>query len=70
MAIPPEPVVFAKFPSSIIGPNETIYKPKSTEQLDYEVELVCVVGKKGKNISEKDALSHLVGFTVGLFISY
>jgi 2-keto-4-pentenoate hydratase/2-oxohepta-3-ene-1,7-dioic acid hydratase in catechol pathway len=69
MPIPPEPVLFSKFPSTIIGTGDNIVKPAETNQLDYEAELVIVVGKGGRNIPEKDALQHVAGYTCGNDVS-
>lgn len=64
MAIPKEPVVFSKFNSAIIGPEEPIEIPPVTQQVDYEVELAVVIGKGGRNIAEDDALDHVFGYTI------
>jgi len=69
MAIPVEPVLFSKFASAIIGDKDKVEKPKETEQLDYEVELVIVIGKEGRNIQEKEAIQHVAGYTVGNDVS-
>jgi len=69
MQIPSEPVIFSKFPSAIIGPGDKIIKPMETNELDYEVELVAVIGKKGRRISAKDAFAHIAGYTVGHDVS-
>jgi 2-keto-4-pentenoate hydratase/2-oxohepta-3-ene-1,7-dioic acid hydratase in catechol pathway len=69
MDIPSEPIVFSKYASTIIGPGDTIKLPPSSNEPDYEVELVVVVGKSGFNISEADAMSHVVGYTVGHDVS-
>ena len=67
---PPElPVVFNKFPSCVIGPNSPIVLPKLSDQIDYEAELVVVIGKSGRYIKEEDALSHVAGYTVGHDVS-
>ena len=60
--IPSEPIVFMKSTSSISGPNDDIVKPKNSEKLDWEVELAFVVGKESKNISEKEAPNHILGY--------
>ncbi|KAF2069854.1 hypothetical protein CYY_008832 [Polysphondylium violaceum] len=67
--IPTEPVVFSKFSSSIIGPNESIVKPKSSDQVDYEVELVVIIGKTAKNVDKESALDYVAGYTVGNDVS-
>ncbi len=69
MPIPPEPVVFSKFASAIIGPGDSINLPAVSQKVDYEVELVAVIGTAGRNISEADALNHVVGYTVGHDVS-
>lgn len=69
MPIPCEPVVFSKYASSIIGPGDDIFAPAVSKKLDYEVELVVVIGKPGRHISEADALSHVAGYTVGHDVS-
>jgi 2-keto-4-pentenoate hydratase/2-oxohepta-3-ene-1,7-dioic acid hydratase in catechol pathway len=69
MDIPTEPIVFSKYASAIIGPGDTIKLPPSSNEPDYEVELVVVVGKSGFNISEADAMDHVAGYTVGHDVS-
>jgi len=69
MPIPDEPIVFSKYASSIIGPDENIVAPSASTQVDYEVELVVVIGKRGRNISEEDALDHVAGYMVGHDVS-
>jgi acylpyruvate hydrolase len=64
LGIPEFPVLFARFPSSLIGHNAPIILPKVSEQLDWEAELVVVLSKGGKNISEADALDHVAGYSV------
>lgn len=67
--IPTEPVIFSKFASAIIGPNDDVAYPELTEALDWEVELTVVIGKGGKNIKEADAMSHVFGYTVAHDVS-
>ena len=69
MPIPSEPVVFSKFSSTIIGPGDAIRLPSVTRSIDYEVELVVVIGTAGKDISESDAMDHVAGYTVGHDVS-
>ena len=61
---PNEPIVFMKATSSICGPNDEIEIPKGSNKLDWEVELAFVVGKNTKNISEKDAPDHILGYCI------
>jgi 2-keto-4-pentenoate hydratase/2-oxohepta-3-ene-1,7-dioic acid hydratase in catechol pathway len=69
MAIPKEPVLFSKFPSALIGHGEPIVAPKVSTKVDYEAELVVVIGKRGRRIAEADALNHVAGYSVGHDVS-
>ena len=64
MAVPPEPVIFAKYTSAVCGPNDPIIIPRGAVKTDWEVELAFVIGKGGKYISEADAMDHVAGFFV------
>ena len=64
MAVPPEPVIFAKYTSAVCGPNDDIIIPRGSVKTDWEVELAFVIGKPGKYIDEKDAMNHVAGFFV------
>ena len=59
-----EPTLFLKPSSSIVGPGDAIVLPAQSEKVDLEVELTIVMGQIAKNISEKDALNYVWGFTV------
>jgi len=61
---PAEPIVFMKATSSISGPNDNIEMPKDSSKLDWEVELAIVIGKEAKNISEKEAIDHILGYCI------
>ena len=67
--LPSLPVVFNKFPSTLIGHQQPIHLPPISEKVDFEAELVVVIGKPGKNISEADAMSHVFGYTCGHDVS-
>ena len=67
--IPEEPVVFAKLPNSICGPTDSIVIPPETKEIDWEVELVVVIGKAGAQIAAADAWDHVAGFMCGQDIS-
>jgi len=69
VAIPKEPVVFSKYTTSIIGPNAPIKLPPDSQKVDYEAELVFVIGRGGRNISEADAMQHVAGYTCGHDVS-
>jgi 2-keto-4-pentenoate hydratase/2-oxohepta-3-ene-1,7-dioic acid hydratase in catechol pathway len=69
MAIPKEPVLFSKFPSALVGHGEQIVAPKSSTKVDYEAELVIVIGKRGRYIPEAAAYEHVAGYAVGHDVS-
>ena len=62
--LPEKPIIFAKFPTALIGHNQPVVKPALTEKMDYEAELGVVIGKRGRNIAEGEALSHVAGYTI------
>jgi len=62
--VPKSPIVFAKFPSSIIGPEDDIIMPSVSKKIDWEVELGILIGKHCKNVSEESALDYIAGYTV------
>ncbi len=64
MQVPPEPVVFNKWTSAIVGPDDQIEIPRGSVKTDWEVELGVVIGKGGRYIEEADALSHVAGYCV------
>jgi len=68
--VPKEPIVFSKFASSIASPGDPIALfPGQTNELDFEVEMVIVVGKEGRSISKEKAMEHVVGYTVAHDVS-
>jgi len=61
---PPAPLVFSKWPSSVVGPGADIrWDPELTGQVDYEAELAVVIGRTARNVSEAEALDHVLGYT-------
>jgi 2,4-diketo-3-deoxy-L-fuconate hydrolase len=60
--IPDEPVLFAKFANSVIGPSDEIEVPPATEKVDYEAELGVVIGTACRRVSDADALSYVAGY--------
>ena len=64
MQIPEHPTLFARFPSNLIGSGQPIVRPRESDKLDYEGELVAVIGKAGRRIAEADALDHVVGYSI------
>ncbi|MBP1948361.1 fumarylacetoacetate hydrolase family protein [Virgibacillus litoralis] len=61
---PKQPMIFSKWPSCLTAPGEAIELPEESKQVDYEAELAVVIGKKGKNIPEEDAMDHVFGYTI------
>lgn len=64
LALPNEPVIFAKATSAICGPNDNVEIPRNSVKTDWEVELGIVIGKTAKYVSEAEALSHVAGYCV------
>ncbi len=64
VAVPPEPVLFMKATSAVIGCNDPVVIPKDSKKTDWEVELGVVIGSKARYVSEADALSHVAGYCV------
>jgi 2-keto-4-pentenoate hydratase/2-oxohepta-3-ene-1,7-dioic acid hydratase in catechol pathway len=63
--LPKQPVIFSKPPTAVIGPDEPILHNASiTQQLDWEVELACVIGRRAKGVSREAALTYVFGYTV------
>ncbi|MFC7441187.1 fumarylacetoacetate hydrolase family protein [Laceyella putida] len=58
------PVFYFSNHRAVVGTEMSLKKPAYTEQLDYELEIACVIGKKGKNIARSEALSHIAGFMI------
>jgi len=64
MQVPPEPVVFNKWTSAIVGPDDAVEIPRGSLKTDWEVELGVVIGQGGRYIEPADALSHVAGYCV------
>ena len=64
MAIPSEPVVFMKAPSSLCGPDDDVVTPKHSTKLDWEVEIGIVIGTKAQYVSRENALQYVAGYCV------
>jgi len=67
--VPPEPVIFMKATSAIVGPNDNVLIPRGSEKTDWEVELGVVIGKTAKYVSEADALDYVAGYCVSHDVS-
>ncbi len=62
---PEHPIVFTKFPSSVIGPHDTVdLMPHVTSMVDYEAELAVIIGARGRDITPGDAMGHVWGYTI------
>jgi acylpyruvate hydrolase len=59
---PPFPIIFAKYANTVIGPGEPIVIPRAVEKPDYEGELAVVIGRRGRDIPEAEALSYVAGY--------
>ena len=69
LPVPREPVLFSKFPTALTGHDQPIVLPPVSNKVDYEAELVLVIGTKGRNIKASDAMKHLAGYTIGHDVS-
>jgi len=61
---PEEPLIFCKTPNALSGPYDPIILPRSSGQVDWEVELAVIIGKEGKRINKTNAFDYIAGFTV------
>jgi len=62
--VPPAPVFFTKPPTAVVGPEAPVTYHRVTGELDYEVELVAVIGRRGRNIPRARALDYVFGYTI------
>jgi 2-keto-4-pentenoate hydratase/2-oxohepta-3-ene-1,7-dioic acid hydratase in catechol pathway len=61
---PAEPLIFAKFPSAVVGHGATVsWDEALTSRVDYEAELAVVIGRRARHVSEAEALDHVLGYT-------
>jgi 2-keto-4-pentenoate hydratase/2-oxohepta-3-ene-1,7-dioic acid hydratase in catechol pathway len=67
---PTEPYFFTKFHNALIGHEDAVLLPKISNQVDWEVELAVVIGKRGKNIAKDQAIDHVAGYTISNDISF
>jgi 2-keto-4-pentenoate hydratase/2-oxohepta-3-ene-1,7-dioic acid hydratase in catechol pathway len=61
---PPEPIIFMKSNSAIVGPNDDVRIPRTSVKTDWEIELGFVIGKTAKYVSEANALDHIAGYCI------
>ncbi|MEX0867555.1 MAG: fumarylacetoacetate hydrolase family protein [Pirellulales bacterium] len=67
--LPTEPLVFSKLNTALRGSGHQIALPNVSEQVDYEAELVVIIGEDGRNIAEHEALEYVAGYTIGCDVS-
>jgi len=68
--LPEQPVIFSKPPTAVIGPGDAIrHNGNITQQLDWEVELAVIIGRRATRVSEEDALRHVFGYSVMIDVS-
>ena len=64
LPIPTEPVVFGKWSSAVVGPNDDVEIPRGSEKTDWEVELGVVIGTRARYVDQASALDHVAGYCV------
>jgi len=69
MALPERPLLFLKPTTTLAHPGDPIIHPSTTSELDFECELAIVIGRTAKNVSEADALDHVLGYTAANDVS-
>ena len=62
---PSEPLLIFKPANTVIGPRDALVRPAQSEQLDYETEIVVVIGRGGRRIAREDAYDHIAGYMIG-----
>jgi 2-keto-4-pentenoate hydratase/2-oxohepta-3-ene-1,7-dioic acid hydratase in catechol pathway len=62
--VPPEPIIFMKATSAIVGCNDPIIIPRTSVKTDWEVELAVIIGKKAKYVSEAEAMDYVAGYAI------
>jgi 2-keto-4-pentenoate hydratase/2-oxohepta-3-ene-1,7-dioic acid hydratase in catechol pathway len=62
--VPEHPTVFVRVTTSLVGPGAPVIRPRVSTQLDYEVELAVVIGRKCHDVAEDDGLSYVFGYTI------
>jgi 2-keto-4-pentenoate hydratase/2-oxohepta-3-ene-1,7-dioic acid hydratase in catechol pathway len=58
------PIFYFSNPNAMRGPSEEVVRPKKCVKLDYELEMACIIGKKGKNIQASEAEEYIFGYTI------
>jgi 2-keto-4-pentenoate hydratase/2-oxohepta-3-ene-1,7-dioic acid hydratase in catechol pathway len=63
MPIPKSPIVFSKFPTSVVGPEDAVVLPSTSTQVDYEAELAVVIGRRASHVTARHAYDYVLGYT-------
>ena len=61
-AVPPHPILFPRYPSSLVGQGAPLIRPKVSERFDFEGEMAVIIGKAGRHVSPERALDHVAGY--------
>jgi len=64
MPIPPEPILFFKSTTSMVGPDDAVVIPRGSKKTDWEVELAIIIGRRASYVSEADAMQHVAGYAL------
>ena len=64
LPVPPEPIIFSKATTCIIGPNDDVIQPRNSTKLDWEVELAVAIGTKAQYVPEDKALDYVAGYMI------
>jgi 2,4-diketo-3-deoxy-L-fuconate hydrolase len=64
MTVPKEPIVFSKATSCIVGPNDNVMIPKSSQKCDWELELAVIIGRRASYVAANEALSYVAGYCI------
>jgi 2-keto-4-pentenoate hydratase/2-oxohepta-3-ene-1,7-dioic acid hydratase in catechol pathway len=67
--VPREPVLFSKYATALVGHEQPVVLPSVSQEVDYEAELVLVIGRRGRHIRPQDAWDYLAGYTIGNDVS-
>ncbi len=68
--LPKQPIIFSKPPTAVVGPGDPIeHDAKLTKQLDWEVELAVIIGRRARRVSQDDALAHVFGYSIAIDVS-
>lgn len=63
MPIPQSPVIFSKFATCVVGPDDSVMLPSTSEKVDYEAELAVVIGRRAKHVERERAYDYVLGYT-------